>query len=147
MALIADSPADRAEQLVLLTERLAALVVEETARIEARAPTAPPALVAEKERLANAYRLELARIRDDRSLIAGAPAALLDQLKENTRRLQDALSAHEIALGAVKIVAEGLVQAMAEEIGRQRAQARPYAADGTRAPSAGPQPVTLDKSA
>lgn len=147
MALIADSPADRADQLVILTERLASLVREETARIEARAPTAPSDRVSEKERLANAYRLELARIKDDRSLIDGAPAKLLDQLKANTLDLHEALAAHEIALGAVKIVAEGLVQAMAEEINRQRTQSRVYGANGAHSSSAGPQPVTLDKSA
>ncbi len=147
MALIADNPADRAEQLILLTERLAELVLDETARIEARAPTAPAELVAEKERLANAYRLELARIRDDRSLIEPAPRALLDQLKTNTARLQRALADHDVALGAVKVVAEGLVHAMAEEIGRRRTQARTYGADGAHAASSSPQPVTLDKSA
>lgn len=147
MALIADSPADRAEQLVILTERLAVLVREETARIAAREATAPPDRVTEKERLANAYRLELARIKDDRSLIDSAPQKLLDQLKTNTLDLHEALAAHETALGAVKIVAEGLVQAMAEEINRQRTQARVYGANGAHAPSAGPQPVALDKSA
>lgn len=146
MALIADDAADRADQLIVLTERLAALVEDETRRIEAREPSAPAELVEEKERLANAYRLELARIKQDRALIDAAPRSLLDTLKRNTLRLQAALEAHEIALGAVKVVAEGLVQAMAEEIHRQRQGARPYGANG--APSAGgPSPVALDRTA
>src|SRR5262245_15733048 len=120
MALIADNAADRAEQLILLTDRLAALIEEETARIDAREPSAPPEAAAEKERLANAYRLELARIKQDRALIDAAPKPLLAQLRLNTERLQAALAAHDIALGAVKFVAEGLVQAMAEEVHRQR---------------------------
>lgn len=147
MALIADDPADRAEQLILLTERLAQLVADETGRIEARAPTAPPELVAEKERLANAYRLELARIKQDPALLDGAPRALLDKLKANTAHLQAVLSEHEIALGAVKAVAEGLVYAMADEINRQRSETNTYAANGARAPNAAPQPVSIDKSA
>lgn len=147
MALIADDAADRAGQLIALTERLAELVQAETTRIRERAPTAAPELVAEKERLANAYRLELARIRDDRSLIDGAPKALLDQLKKNTAHLQEVLADHDIELGAVKFVAEGLVEAMAEEISRQRMTQRGYGANGAHAPASGPQPVTLDKSA
>ena len=40
MALIADHAADRAEQLALITERLTALIDQETQRIDARLP--PP---------------------------------------------------------------------------------------------------------
>lgn len=147
MALIADNGADRAEQLLVLSERLRTLVEEETARIQARAPTAPPELVAEKERLANAYRLELTRIKEDPGLLDGAPKALLDALKAATANLQSALDAHEIALGAVRIIAEGLVQAMGEEIHRQRAQTQVYGADGARKESSGPQPVAFDRTA
>lgn len=147
MALIADDAADRVEQMILLTERLAKLVTEETARIEARAPTAAPEVVEEKERLANAYRLELARIKDDPALVSGAPKARLDQLLRNTGHLQQTLADHEIALGAVKFVAEGLVQAMAEEINRQRTQARPYGADGAHAGASAPEPVTINRTA
>ncbi len=38
MALIADDAKDRAEQLILLTERLTTLILAETAQIEAREP-------------------------------------------------------------------------------------------------------------
>jgi len=147
MALIADDAADRVEQMILLTERLAKLVADETARIEAREPTAPAELVEEKERLANAYRLELARIKDDPTLVSAAPKPRLDQLLRNTGRLQETLADHEIALGAVKFVAEGLVQAMAEEISRQRTQARPYGADGVHAGASAPEPVTINRTA
>jgi hypothetical protein len=147
VALIAEDAADRVEQMIVLTERLAALVMAETARIEARAPTAPAELVEEKERLANAYRLELARIKDDPTLVAGAPKPRLDQLLRNTARLQSALADHEVALGAVKFVAEGLVQAMAEEINRQRTQMRPYGSDGAHAGASAPEPVTINRTA
>lgn len=69
----------------------------------------------------NAYRLELARVKQEPSLIDPAPPALLVQLRAKTVRLHEALAAHEIALGAVKLITEGLVQAMAEEVARQRA--------------------------
>lgn len=147
MALIADDAADRVEQMILLTERLGKLVAEETARIQAREPTAPAEVVEEKERLANAYRLELARIKDDPALVSGAPKRRLDHLLANTAKLQATLTDHEIALGAVKFVAEGLVQTMAEEINRQRTQMRPYGADGSHAGASAPEPVTINKTA
>jgi hypothetical protein len=76
MALIADDAADRAEQLLLVTERLAELVNEETHLIEARQPPLDGDKGEEKARLANAYRLELARIKHDRSLIEGRAGPL-----------------------------------------------------------------------
>lgn len=147
MALIADDPAHRVEQLILLSDRLADLIDAETARIEAREPTAPPELVQEKERLANAYRLELARIKDDRALVDTAPARLLARLRAGTERLQGVLARHDAALGAVKFLSEGLVQAIAEEIARNRISAQTYGADAAYSQSAGPAPLALDKRA
>ncbi|MGE0595706.1 MAG: flagellar basal body protein [Hyphomonadaceae bacterium] len=147
MALIADDAADRAEQLLLITERLTALVLEETRRIEARTPPLQGAEAEEKNRLANAYRLELARIKHDRTLIDGAPAAMLAKLRAQTEHLHAVLADHETALGAVKLVAEGLVQAMAEEVTRQRGGARGYSAQGSLAAPGGPAPAVLDRNA
>jgi hypothetical protein len=146
MALIAEDGADRAAQLLLITERLTALIAAETARIQARQPPLDGAEGEEKNRLANAYRLELARIKQDPSLIEGAPRALVETLKTKTATLHAALADHEIALGAVKIVAEGLVHAMAEEVARQRNGARGYGARGEFA-AAQPSAAVLDKSA
>jgi hypothetical protein len=146
MALIAEGADDRAEQLLLITERLGALIATETARIQARRPPLEGAEAEEKNRLANAYRLELARIKQDPSLIEGVPRAVVEKLKAKTADLHAALADHEIALGAVKIVAEGLVHAMAEEVSRQRNGARGYGARGEMA-AAQASAAVLDKSA
>lgn len=147
MALLADSPADRAEQLLLVTERLTELVVEETRRIDAREAPLEGDLAEEKQRLANAYRLELARIKDDKSLIEGAPAPLLTKLRASTAHLQDMLATHEIALAAVKMIAEGMVHAIAEEVARQQGGDAQYGAHGGLAVAAGPRPAVLDRQA
>ena len=147
MALIAEDARDRAEQMILLTERLMALIGEDTRRIEAREPPLAGAEGDEKARLANAYRLELARIKQNRELFSGASPALLNTLKARTAQLQTALGRHEIALGAVKLIAEGLVQAMAEETTRQRAGARGYDSRGGLGEASGPHPALLDRTA
>ncbi|MEZ5995126.1 MAG: flagellar basal-body protein FlbY [Hyphomonadaceae bacterium] len=147
MALIADNAQDRAEQLLRLTERLAALAAEETARIEARQPPLEGAEAEEKNRLANAYRLELARIKQEPSLLEGAAPATLTQLRASTVALHETLADHEAALGAVKLLSEGLVHAMAEEVARQRNAGANYGARGALAPSAAPAPTVLDRSA
>ncbi len=63
MALLADDAAHRVEQLMLLTERLSLLVTQEAELMETRSPLLEGAQAEEKNRLANAYRLELARVR------------------------------------------------------------------------------------
>jgi len=146
MALIADDAKDRAEQLLLITERLTGLAEAETRRIEAR-EALDPAESEEKQRLANAYRLELARIKQDPSLIESAPPALLTQLRASTVTLNEALARHELALGAVKLVTEGLVQAMAEEVVRQRGGDAAYGASGELVAPNGLGPAVLDRSA
>lgn len=147
MALIADDAADRAEQLLVITERLAAIVAEETRRIDAREPPLDGEAADEKQRLANAYRLELARIKADRSMIDAAPPALLAQLRTKTEALHAAFDRHELALNAVKMVTEGLVQAMAEEVTRQRLGGANYGAGGALEAPAGPSPAVIDRSA
>jgi len=147
MALIADDAADRAEQLLLVSQRLAELVSEETRRIEARQPPLDGPDGDEKARLANAYRLELARIKHDRSLIEGAPPATLAKLRLQTVALHETLAAHELALTAVKMVSEGLVHAMAEEVVRQRSGDAGYGANGGVSAPAAAAPTVLDRSA
>jgi hypothetical protein len=147
MALLADDARDRAEQLALITMRLTAMVAEETRRIDARQPPLEGAEAEEKNRLANAYRLELARIKQEPALIQTAPAALLQLLKQHTLALHEQLAKHAISLNAVKVVSEGLVHAMAEEIVRQRNGASNYGARGGLAKSNGPNPAILDRSA
>jgi hypothetical protein len=147
MALLADDAKDRAEQLVLVTERLTALVAEDTRRIGARLPPLDGAEGDEKARLANTYRLELTRIKHDRSLVEGAPAETLQRLRESTVVLHETLASHELALSAVKLVSEGLVHAMAEEVSRQRSGEANYGANGGLASPASPAPTVIDRSA
>ena len=101
----------------------------------------------EKNRLANAYRLELARIKQEPSLIQAAPQPLLQKLRARTEALHAHLAKHELSLNAVKIISEGLVQAMAEEIVRQRNSAANYSAQGGHTTPVSPTPAVVDRNA
>jgi hypothetical protein len=148
MPLLADDAADRAEQILLLTDRLMAIVEAETAALAAGLPTRPNTPESlELQRLANAYRLEMARIKDDPSLISGAPRPVREQLQTATGALQHRLDQYGLALGAAREVTEGLVRAMAEEVQRVRSGPQGYGAQGAYAETANPGAVALDQRA
>ena len=106
MALIADDAAHRVEQLLLMTERLAALAAKDTRRIEGREPLIE-AETDEKNRLANAYRPLNSRASNKTTPSSRRPPALLDRLRQTTVALHKTLDAHELALNAVKVVSKG----------------------------------------
>ena len=146
MALKADNATDRAEQLLLLTGRLQTLIGAERALLETGSPLDGAGASDELRRLANAYRLEMAQIRDDRSLIDGAPLALRRQLETATQTLQSALDGYMTSLSAVRVVTEGLVQAVAEEMQRTNRPPSGYGASGGYA-AATPVAIAVDRRA
>lgn len=122
MALMANDAADRADQLILLSDRLMDLIARETSlTAEGRWDEARP-IVEEKGKLAAAYQLEMRRIGQDRSLIADAPAPLRDALKARTAALRAALDDQQRILDRARSLAEGLIRSIAEEVRAQTAQ-------------------------
>ena len=81
------------------------------------------------------------------SLIQDAPPALLAELRRSTVALHETLAAHEVALNAVKVISEGLVHAMAEEVVRQRGSGANYSAKGALDMHGAPSPTVLDRNA
>lgn len=130
MALVANDPAHRAEQMIMLTDQLTLLIERETALIEAREPPLTGEAGEEKARLANLYRQEMTRIAAQRDLVAGVPPKTLAALRASTVRFRAALVTHERALTAVKEICEGIVHAIAEEVANVKAGPRAYGASG-----------------
>jgi hypothetical protein len=130
MALAAVDASERVEQLITLTERLTALLAEQAAAFEARRPQAAALSAARCEELATLYRRESAQVRANPKLVADAPAARRERLKEVTRAFEATLKRHGRALYAAKTVTEGVMQAIAQEIARKR---MPVAGYGPRA--------------
>jgi hypothetical protein len=128
-----------------LTQSLATLIREETRRVEARLPLENDA--DERSRMVNAYRLELSRLKQDQHLVLDAPPELIAALRQQTHALQLDLAAHETALKAVKLVTEGLVHAMAEEVARQRGAGAGYNAGGAPSRPNAATSALVDRSA
>ena len=73
MSLAASSSAERMEQLILLTERLTGLIAEQLRAFEARRPQDAAHNADETARLANLYRHESLKVKQDPKILEGAP--------------------------------------------------------------------------
>ena len=147
MALAAQDAADRVDQLIILTERLTALLAEECRAFEARRPQDAAPHVEETQRLANLYRHESARVRADPSLVSGAPQAQRQRLIKATEAFDAVLARHARALAAAKTVTEGLVRAIAEEVAGQRTAVSAYGPGAAQSVGTAATAITLNKRA
>jgi hypothetical protein len=146
MALSADTPNDRVDQLILLTERLTELVALEAQAFESRRPQDAALYVEETAKLANIYRHESARVRANPDLVKACPLNQRTKLIRATEAFDAVLARQGRALEAAKTVTEGLVRAIAEEVATQRQKGVSYGADAISAP-AGATAITLNQRA
>jgi hypothetical protein len=118
-----DAAADeRVEHLIVLTDRLTAMISRETEAFEARRPQDVAETVSETARLANIYRLESARLKQDPSVLKAASERLRRTLVTSTRAFDTALTRHGQVLEAARTITEGLVHAIAKEVTANRAK-------------------------
>lgn len=146
MSLSADDAGDRARQLTALTQRLTDLIAADTRAFEARRPQDAAARMAETGELANIYRRESLRIRQNPALLDGAALEERRALARATEAFDAVLARHGRALEAAKTVTEGLVQAIAGEVAAARASGAGYGAGG-RAIAGDASAVTLNSRA
>jgi len=116
--LAANSPAERAEALILLTTRLTELIEQETALFEARRPLETKSFQDEKSKLATIYRREIAAVKQEPDRLEGAPEVIKQQLKSVTTSFTSALEANGRAVDALRVLTEGIVRAVADEAAR-----------------------------
>jgi hypothetical protein len=147
MALAAQDATDRVDQLIILTERLTALLAEESRAFESRRPQDAAPHIEETQRLANLYRHESARVRANPGLVAGAPAAQRLRLLKATEAFDSVLARHARALEAAKTVTEGLVRAIAEEVAGQRTAVCAYGPGASQSQGTTATAITLNKRA
>jgi hypothetical protein len=146
MSLAASSPAERMEQLILLTERLTGLIADQLRAFEDRRPQDAAANAEETARLANLYRHESLKVKSDPSLLEGAPTELKETLVAATRAFDAVLARHGRAVEAAKTITEGLIRAIAEEVHKQRHAVAGYGPKALQAPRPA-TPVALNRRA
>jgi hypothetical protein len=139
---------DRASQLLTLTERLTALLTQETAAFERRRPHEAIPTLEETGRLANLYRHEAARVRANPALLADASPEQRLRLVRATQAFDATCRRHERAVLAAKTVTEGVVKAIADEVAAARAPAQGYGPGATSvAAAAAASAITLNRRA
>jgi hypothetical protein len=146
VAIAAEGPTDRVEQLITLTERLTQLLATETRAYEAHRPHEAAPTTQETVRLANIYRHETLRVKKDRSLIADAPAPLRERLVEVTRTFEAGLARHSQAVEAALAITEGIVRAVAQELAEAKKNGSGYGRAGEPV-APGSAPLALNRKA
>jgi hypothetical protein len=146
MTASAHPAAERATQLIALTRRLTDLLAAETRAFEARRPHEAAVHVEEVGQLANVYRRESARLKDNPALLDGISPKLKDELMQATQTFEAVLARHGRALAAAKTITEGLVQAIAQEVAAARAKGAGYGPTARGRP-ADASAVTLNRKA
>jgi len=142
----APTAAKRVEDLIALTSRLTDLVSSECRAFEAHRPQDAAVTLEETSRLANTYRHESQKIRADRSLIAEAPLERRMALARATEAFDAVLARHGRALEAAKVITEGIVKAVADEIVKTRATGAGYGPGAAPAPGKATA-ITLNRKA
>ena len=135
-----------ARRLIALTERLTDRLEAETLAFAERRPQDVVAGLAETQDLASQYRRESAQLKATPALMAAAPASERITLIRATERFEAVLSRHARAVEAARIISEGLVQAIAQEVSAARAMGTGYGASGRAATGDG-RAITLNRSA
>lgn len=142
------TPTRQIEDLIALTERLTALLAQDAAALEARRPQDLPGRAEEVGKLARQYRHESGRIRQNPSLLEGAPVNLRAALVRATEAFDAVLARHGRSVEACLTITEGLVKAIAQEVGRQRGETANYGPGAKAAiPASAAVAITLNRRA
>ena len=137
---------ENVERLITLTERLTERLAVDSKAFEARRPHEAADRLPETTRLANLYRHECVRVRQDPTMVDSASPALRERLTLATEAFEAVLARHGRALFAAKAVTEGVVRAIAEEVAKSRSAVAGYGPGG-RAPTGSGSAITLNHRA
>jgi len=135
--LAASNGAERTQALLNLTNRLTELIKKETTLFRQRRPEEAVSLQDEKTKLANIYRAEVARAGQEPARFAGASAPVKAALRQATEAFHIALKENGHVVNAAKVIAEGVVKAIADEANRQRSAGGSYGPGATQANAGG----------
>jgi len=128
---------ERAEHLILLTRRLSERLQIETDLLEAHKPQELAGSVEDTRTLSAHYRQETLRLKNNPSLLTDLSPDLKAQLRTVTETFMAVSQRHARAVEAAKTVSEGLLQAIAEDMGDRSRTTTGYGPAATTKPQQG----------
>ncbi|RME62272.1 MAG: hypothetical protein D6782_12600 [Alphaproteobacteria bacterium] len=111
--------AERLTKLLDITQSLTRLIEEESGLLKARRGAALKALGEEKSRLGSLYEQELRLIRQHKALLRETDKNLRLAISNATRRFHEALDRNRRILARKRLVGEGLIKAIGDEVARR----------------------------
>ena len=139
-----ETAATRIKSLIDVTQSLSAIFAKENDLLENKRPRDIAPLQAEKARLAAAYAQTIRNIADNRSLVEGADAKLLEELRSITATFESRASRQRALLDGARQASEGVVKAIADEAADAASSGVYEEAQKEKASTA---PVSIDENA
>ncbi len=136
--------------LIQLSSRLIAVLEREVELLRAAKPSEIEKLQQEKSKLTAAYESQAKSLSSQPDLLEALQPVLRSELKRVTDRFQSAVAANEVALRAARETTQRVLQAITDEIGKNRSEnagysARGYAASSSQKTSGQPLSISLDE--
>ncbi|HSZ74378.1 MAG TPA: hypothetical protein VK779_06135 [Rhizomicrobium sp.] len=126
----------KVERLIAMAERLIEALEADMAALERGKPQEMRTIDPEIQKLSAIYGREAAGLNE--ASAKAAPSELRVKLTTITKRFSDTLARHRRLVTRVKNASEGMIRAIAEEVGKKQTAQRPYG----RTPSQTPRPVS-----
>ncbi len=144
------STQSQVNDLLQVTSRLIAVLEREVKLLRAVPSTEFEELQAEKSALTTAYESQARSLSGHPELLEALQPVLRAELKRVTGRFQSAVAANEVALRAARETTQRVLQAIADELDKNRCDKAGYSAQGcapssSRRTSGPPLSITLDQ--
>lgn len=132
--------------LLDLTERLIALIRRENEFLRTHRPSEAASLVEEKAGLSAAYTKEMKAAKANPDILGPKDSPARTELRTLTEAFQNELIRHGRILTRLRVVTEGIVKSIGEEINRDNQPPMGYGATGTMtlSPTSRPACLALD---
>ncbi len=140
------STTSRIDDLIQITSRLITVLEREVELLRKPPSTGLEALQEEKSVLTTAYESQARSLAGHPELLEALQPVLRAELERVTSRFQSAVSNNEVALRAARETTQRVLQAIADELGRNQRDQAGYSATGygsTASFGGGRQPISI----
>ncbi len=140
------STTSRIDDLIQITSRLITVLEREVELLRTPPSTGLEALQEEKSVLTTAYESQARSLAGHPELLEALQPVLRAELERVTSRFQSAVSNNEVALRAARETTQRVLQAIADELGKNRRDQAGYSATGygsTASYGGGGQPISI----